>query len=674
MTPVSDPASGVVGVGRRGRMGQHTKAAGTVGIVVVAVILVAAVPGVAGGQTTGIEECRTIDQSGTYELTGTVDGAGQDTCIQISADDVVLQGGGNTVDGGDASQGTTGIAVDGGSSVEVRNVVVSGWETGLAADGASDGTLAGVTATNNVVGVDLRGTDGVTVEGIEAGSNERWGLALRQGASGTTVRGGTLTGNDRDLYVRAGGGNAIRSVSLGQSTAAGTRFSATMIRDVTLRGVDLLPAAPEDQESIDRGIAISPLSNNAGLSLEMHYEDGDVDGLDESSLTVWSHDESSWADVGGSVDTDENTATAPLDVSDFRARTTKFAVLAGPAGSGDQTATATATPTATPTRTPIPSTETPTATPTSTPTRTPVPSTETPTRTPVPSTPTRTPVPNDTVGGSVEGGTGDRAGSTTDASGERTATSAGSGVSADEGTGTPAESGGGAPANSVTETQTATAAGSGSGGGGIAGIPTYLLLVPVVGLLLPLVGLVAVGVVLHQTDVLAGVLSSSESESESTEATADGDDDATGEAVRGVRDLTNCSDCGGIVGTNEQFCTHCGTELGGAASGSDQTDDATVPTTLTLSIGGQEIDVDDGATVDEELRSVLRDGGRGDQAKWIDDDHLAFDRTADGFVLETNGGNLTRLNGDRLRPGEQRPVEPGDEIEVSGFLRLSVEE
>jgi len=213
-------------------MGQHTRAVGFVGIVAVAVMLVAAIPGAAGGQTTGIEECRTIDQSGTYELTGTVDGAGQETCIQISADDVVLRGGGNTVDGGDASQGTTGILVN-GDSVEVRNVVVSGWGTGVGADSATDGTVAGVTATDNVVGVDLRGTDGLTVEGLEARSNQRWGLAIRQGASGTTVRGGTLTGNDRDLYVRAGGGNAVRSVSLGQSTAAGTRFSATMIRDVT---------------------------------------------------------------------------------------------------------------------------------------------------------------------------------------------------------------------------------------------------------------------------------------------------------------------------------------------------------------------------------------------------------------------------------------------------------
>ena len=166
MTPVSDPTSGVVGVGRRGRMGQHTKAVGTVGIVAVALVLVATAPGVVGGQTTGIEECRTIDQPGTYELTGPVEGGGQGPCLRISADDVVLRGNGHTVDGGDASQGTTGILVN-GDSVEVRDVVVSGWGTGVAADGATDGAVAGVTATDNVVGVDLRGTDGVTVEGDE---------------------------------------------------------------------------------------------------------------------------------------------------------------------------------------------------------------------------------------------------------------------------------------------------------------------------------------------------------------------------------------------------------------------------------------------------------------------------------------------------------------------------
>mgnify|MGYP002126925829 FL=1 len=99
----------------------------------------------------------------------------------------------------------------------------------------------------------------------------------------------------------------------------------------------------------------------------------------------------------------------------------------------------------------------------------------------------------------------------------------------------------------------------------------------------------------------------------------------------------------------------------------------TVPTELTLSIGDREIAVKDGTTVDEQLRSLLRDVGEADQAKWIDDDHLTFRRESDGFRLTTSGENLTRVNDERVRPGETTVVEPGDQIEVSGFLRLTVE-
>ena len=148
----------------------------------------------------------------------------------------------------------------------------------------------------------------------------------------------------------------------------------------------------------------------------------------------------------------------------------------------------------------------------------------------------------------------------------------------------------------------------------------------------------------------------------------------TGEAVRGVTDLTNCSDCGGIVGTNEQFCSHCGATLSTADVGPEDEGEDAVPTTLSVSVGGETIAIEDGTAIDDQLRQLLRDGGRHDQAKWIDDGHLVFQRGDDGFTLSTHGDNLTRLNGDRVRPGESVPVEVGDEIEVSGFLRLTVEQ
>lgn len=98
-----------------------------------------------------------------------------------------------------------------------------------------------------------------------------------------------------------------------------------------------------------------------------------------------------------------------------------------------------------------------------------------------------------------------------------------------------------------------------------------------------------------------------------------------------------------------------------------------VPDRLALSYGDQRIVVRDGDTVDEEIRAMLRAAGEGEHAKWIDDRHLHFIGDEHGFTLVVDGENPTRLNGERLRPGDRDRVYPGDDIELSGVVTLSVE-
>lgn len=633
-------------------MGKRNTVSGGVVLLVVAVVVATGAPGAMGSQTTSIEQCQTIEQSGTYELAGSLSVSETETCLKVQADDVVIEGNGNAIDGGEPSRGTIGVHLTGSANVELRNVVVTGWGTGVKTDYLSDGTVTGVTAADNTIGVEISSSDGVTVDGVTARSNARWGLALRRSTTGTTVTGGVLAENGRDLYVQAGGGNEIDAVSLGESAATETRFSASMIRDINIKGVDGIPPSPDGEQSIDRGVAISPLSPNAGLALELHYEDRDVDQLSESSLAVWGYSDGSWETVGGTVDTDANSVRVPIDNTDFPDRTNRFALFGNNGGSSSQT-----------------DTRTPTDTETDTPTRTPRPT----------DTNTRTSVSTDTESGAA----GDE--------GTLTGTAVMEG-STSRSTSSDDESDDGAESVGLSEepVENATDATAGTEGGGApesdpsnSGVSPSILWVPVIALLFPLAGVVAVAAVIRRSDtyghefdeILAGIMPSSDQES--SDEDDDGDDEPTGDVVRGVRDLTNCPNCGGIVGTNEDFCTDCGTQLSAdSANGANETAQtgSPVPSSLTLSIGGNEFTVDDGSSIDEELRALLRDGGRGNQAKWIDDDHLQFRHTADEFVLTTNGDNLTRINGDRLRPDEETPVEAGDTIEVSGFLRLSVEE
>jgi hypothetical protein len=98
-----------------------------------------------------------------------------------------------------------------------------------------------------------------------------------------------------------------------------------------------------------------------------------------------------------------------------------------------------------------------------------------------------------------------------------------------------------------------------------------------------------------------------------------------------------------------------------------------VPDRLALTGGDQRVLVGDGDTVDEEIRAMLRAAGEGDYAKWIDDRHLHFIRDEHGFTMVVDGENLTRLDGERMRAGDRARVSPGDVIELSGVVTLSVE-
>jgi hypothetical protein len=98
-----------------------------------------------------------------------------------------------------------------------------------------------------------------------------------------------------------------------------------------------------------------------------------------------------------------------------------------------------------------------------------------------------------------------------------------------------------------------------------------------------------------------------------------------------------------------------------------------VPDHLALGYEHQRVVVGDGDTVDEKIRAMLRAAGEAEHTKWIDDGQLQFVRDEHGFTLVAGGEGLTRLNGERLRPGERIRVYPGDEIDLSGVVTLSVE-
>lgn len=140
----------------------------------------------------------------------------------------------------------------------------------------------------------------------------------------------------------------------------------------------------------------------------------------------------------------------------------------------------------------------------------------------------------------------------------------------------------------------------------------------------------------------------------------------------------DCPSCGADVGEDVNFCPICGTDMtadGDGASDADSGDaPGAEPNSLVLVARGQEIVVKAGDAVGRELRRIITESG-GDQedAVRIHREHIRFEREDGQFFLVNLGQNPTRLNNIDMEQGDRKPVEPGDEIELSGVVTLSVE-
>ena len=115
-----------------------------------------------------ISACTTIDDPGRYVLTTDLESE-TDACLEVVADDVVLDGGGHVIVG-DLVQGSTAIAV--GSSgegtgpvrnVTVRNVAVEDWVFGVVYTDVDGGRLADVRTFHNIEAVTVTDSSDVTV-------------------------------------------------------------------------------------------------------------------------------------------------------------------------------------------------------------------------------------------------------------------------------------------------------------------------------------------------------------------------------------------------------------------------------------------------------------------------------------------------------------------------------
>ncbi|WP_254807817.1 right-handed parallel beta-helix repeat-containing protein [Natronosalvus amylolyticus] len=156
------------------------------------------------GDATELEECAVIHFPGTYTLAG--DLIGNQTCIEIAADDVVLDGMGHTIEGIDVDDDGTqyGIHVNDADNVTISDVTIDGWDTGLRFAG-SDGVVTDVLVENGGTGATFGNAYDNEVTNLTVRYTENRALTVG-GSTHAPASGNTFTNVTAYDTERGGGG------------------------------------------------------------------------------------------------------------------------------------------------------------------------------------------------------------------------------------------------------------------------------------------------------------------------------------------------------------------------------------------------------------------------------------------------------------------------------------
>lgn len=277
-----------------------------------------------------IDSCTIIDDPGLYLLNETINSSTIDSCIRITASDVLLRGQGFTVNGVDRDRNSVGIEVETDEArrnVTVKNLTVTRWDTGIQF-GTNDsnrirkGTIRNVTASRN------RGP-GIAVSG---GTNNQFRNNTLENNTDALVLDGSSDNRFRTTRFR---NNSRWAVSAVPSDAAGSSSNNTFaspdlgfanasltfaLRDARVTAVEAAKAPSPPSGKTDVGVYLNATDTSVTgtLDLTVNYRDRAVSGIDESTLALWRH-AGNWTAVGGTLDASANT---------LRTEITEFSVFA----------------------------------------------------------------------------------------------------------------------------------------------------------------------------------------------------------------------------------------------------------------------------------------------------------------------------------------------------------
>ncbi len=142
----------------------------------------------ASSHTAEVSSCQTISAGGHYTLVSDIISA--DTCITITASDVVFDGGGQTITGPDTGSGY-GVLVSNPpatlKNVTVKNLVLKGWQSGVLFDNVEDGAITNVQSTDSIKGIEVDESDNNLITNNTVVNNTEYGIYFSPGSDNNTV-------------------------------------------------------------------------------------------------------------------------------------------------------------------------------------------------------------------------------------------------------------------------------------------------------------------------------------------------------------------------------------------------------------------------------------------------------------------------------------------------------
>ena len=118
-----------------------------------------------------------ISSPGHYRLTNNLFNSTANTAILITASDVILDGGGHTLNGALAFNTTGVLAGDlpgNLSNITIINLTVTGWEQGILISTVTESALTNIQVTGNQGGIRINGSTGITVRNCTVTDNIPW--------------------------------------------------------------------------------------------------------------------------------------------------------------------------------------------------------------------------------------------------------------------------------------------------------------------------------------------------------------------------------------------------------------------------------------------------------------------------------------------------------------------